>query len=406
MKYTLVSFFNSTNMGDLLISKALKEKIEGYGQVETFDYSNGEQVNEINELYYNSASDTSNTSISSVFKDKVKSKLIDLKLDSVVLKTKSAISRKQLDNPRLENVLKMSDALIIGGGNMIFDLSPFSLSANQFEHFVNKATELNKPVFAISLGIGPFQNSYQIKKAVDSLAKCEYITFRDKKSYKLFKSYYPERKNISIAPDPVFHLPFLLDKKFEKNSIGINIINPDLFLNDMKNEKVINNYVSLINVLLNKREEDIILFNTEAKDYITCEQVYKSLAANERVKIVKIQNYEDLFKIYSQFKVVIGTRMHSLITAYSQNIPIIGLSWQQKVDAMFDLVEDSSSVYPLNDINNRLNEIVEKTEEKIINPNYLSFQEVTEKLTEMDETNNTYMQLLSTNLTKNQKKYS
>ena len=59
--------------------------------------------------------------------------------------------------------------------------------------------------------------------------------------------------------------------------------------------------------------------------------------------------------------------MHSLIVAVSQNIPIIGLSWQPKVHAMFDMIEESDSVFPISDIKKNTPQIQALIEKKLDN---------------------------------------
>ena len=392
LKFTLVSFFNTSNIGDLLISKSLKDKVERYGDVRTVDYLGTGEVNKKLELNYNK-NEYSN-SLSSL-KNKLKTILISLKLEEYALKLLDKKSSNKINDIKYENNIIQSDALIIGGGNMIFDLSPLTLSGSRFEYYINVAKEANKPIFAISLGIGPFQNIYQERKAVDNLAKCNYITFRDNRSYEIFKTHYPEYKNVSVSPDPVFQLPFSLNDNIEKDSVGVNIINTDVFQNNMNTNKVISDYISLINSLLEETKDNIIIFNTEAKDFSMCKEVYKKFEKNDRVKLVKIFNYEDLIKVYSSLSLLIGTRMHSLITAYSQGIPIIGLSWQDKVDAMFELIEDTNSVYQLENLDRYVKEIIEKSKSKINNPDNQKFQRVTRKLNEMDEINVNFLTSLS-----------
>lgn len=141
LKFTLVSFFNTSNMGDLLISKSLKDKVERYGDVRTVDYLGTGEVNKKLELNYNK-NEYSN-SLSSL-KNKLKTILISLKLEEYALKLLDKKSSNKINDIKYENNIIQSDALIIGGGNMIFDLSPLTLSGSRFEYYINVAKEANK----------------------------------------------------------------------------------------------------------------------------------------------------------------------------------------------------------------------------------------------------------------------
>lgn len=389
MKFILVSFFNTTNMGDLLISRTLEKKVRKYGTVESFDYLGTGEVKK--NLNIESKKDESKSnSIKSILVKMITWFISFLKLEDFYLKHSHRRINKKIYNENFEKKILEVDSLIIGGGNMIFDLAPITLSAALFDYYVRTAKRNNKPVFAISLGIGPFQNSYQEYCAVKALSKCDYITFRDQKSLDTYNKYFPD-SNASIAPDPVFQLKYSLNNEYTKSKIGLNIINPDLFPNDIPREEVISNYTELINIILEKVNEDLILFNTEQKDYDTVYEVYRNFLKNDRVHIKKINNDSDLFEIYSQLKLLIGTRMHSLIIAYSQNIPIIGLSWQQKVNAMFSLLEDNKSVFPLFEMRNNMDQILSRTVEKINSPDFLKHNEISKKLRVLDRINDEHI---------------
>ena len=80
-----------------------------------------------------------------------------------------------------------------------------------------------------------------------------------------------------------------------------------------------------------------------------------------------VDSDKDLLKMYSTFDLVIGTRMHSMIIAVSQNIPVIGLSWQQKVDEMFKNINLTNSCYGIENLEDHLDEILEKSKKIIEN---------------------------------------
>ncbi|EPD1725747.1 hypothetical protein ACR6LP_002605 [Enterococcus faecalis] len=56
-----------------------------------------------------------------------------------------------------------------------------------------------------------------------------------------------------------------------------------------------------------------------------------------------------------------------MIVAISQNIPVIGLSWQQKVDEMFKNTNLTNSCYDIENLEDYLDEILEKSKKIIEN---------------------------------------
>lgn len=385
MKTLLVSFFGSSNLGDLLISSGLKSEVEKYSEVVSVDYLGNNIVENMDiEDHTGYIQTPKKSSTRKMIKNVTKIS----PLNHFAMRAKRRMNLFSF--PTFDQELEQVKALIIGGGNMIFDLETDTISAKRFDYYVTKAKEKKLPVFAISLGIGPFQNKYQQKYAVEALSKCDYITFRDNKSLELFKEFNPTKKNVTVVPDPVFFME-KRENGIPNGKIGLNIINPELFPEDLKAAEIKQGYVQLIDELLKTTEEEILIFNTETKDYPFCQEVFDLLNNKERVQMTKVNNLEELYHVFNQVKLVVGTRMHSLITSFSQGIPIVGLSWQQKVDAMFELIDDSESVFSLNNLSTNIQPIVAQASKKLAHPNE-NYQQVMENLEEKAQINEDFLQ--------------
>lgn len=356
MRAVLVSFFGSSNIGDLLISSSLKNKVEQYADVESIDYLGNNVVDDMD-----IEAPFSEYTLKNKTKDYIKHINGKLYINQILMRLKKRVS--MFSYPTFDEEISKADALIIGGGNMVFDLASDTISAKRFDYYVTKAKELGLPVMAISLGIGPFHNKYQQKYAVEALAKCDYITFRDNKSYKLFKEFNTEHKNVEVVPDPVF---FMEESTIQgpNDKIGLNIINPELFGTQFNRTTIKKDYISLINKLLESFDEKIMIYNTEAKDFNYCQEIFNEINSS-RVELVKVNSLTDLYNVYSHTKIIVGTRMHSLITSFSQGKPIVGLSWQQKVDGMFDLLNDSESCFRLKELSEDIDGIINQVSKKL-----------------------------------------
>lgn len=382
LKTLLVSFFNSSNLGDLLISDSLKNKVSEYSDVICLDYL-GNEVSKDMSIEQPVKTPSQNNHL----KSKIKKINGATGLNQLVMRLKK--NRDIFSYPAFEEHIEEVDALVIGGGNMIFDLESDTLSAKRTAYYIEMAKERNLPVFAISMGIGPFHNQYQQKYTAEVLAKCDFITFRDNKSLALFKKYQPNKKNVGVVPDPVF---FMENKNTDqvKNKIGLNVINSKVYANELKVEQVEQNYINLVCELLEKIDQDIIIFNTEAKDYAFCRKIYNAFADNDRVYLQKINQLSDLYALYNQLNLIIGTRMHSMITGFSQGIPIVGLSYQQKVTAMFEFLNDNESVFDLAEMETSQSKLVKRVQKKLSDKSTYH-SETQEKLEEKEKINSIYL---------------
>ena len=367
MKATLVSFIDSSNIGDRLIAETLSEQLLTGIEIKKYSY----KLIEESQVKINKNLVRRSKPHDIYYKYFRQLPLIK----NVVSKGKWIRSRRRMydseDIQRFEAALQQSDFLMIGGGNAIFDLSPATLSAQRFDQVVSLAKQHQLPIFVSSIGIGPFSTKKQQNAAIATLKKCDFVSFRDKRSLEYLKNAGHPAAYASV--DPVFLLPEVetfeqlkAQKKLQQR-IGICVIDYRItgcsrkdylnYLKDMKN---------LIHDLAAAKKE-IILFSSEVQDYETIETLYVEFLKDPQVNVVFVKEKEDLLALYQSLNLVIGTRMHSMIVAVSQFVPIIGLSWQQKVVEMFKNLGIEEDVLAIADLSKKREILSKKIDEKLEN---------------------------------------
>ena len=367
MKATLVSFIDSSNIGDRLIAETLSEQLLTGIEIKKYSY----KLIEESQVKINKNLVRRSKPHDIYYKYFRQLPLIK----NVVSKGKWIRSRRRMYNSediqRFEAALQQSDFLMIGGGNAIFDLSPATLSAQCFDQVVSLAKQHQLPIFVSSIGIGPFSTKKQQNAAIATLKKCDFVSFRDKRSLEYLKNAGHPAAYASV--DPVFLLPEVetfeqlkAQKKLQQR-IGICVIDYRItgcsrkdylnYLKDMKN---------LIHDLAAAKKE-IILFSSEVQDYETIETLYVEFLKDPQVNVVFVKEKEDLLALYQSLNLVIGTRMHSMIVAVSQFVPIIGLSWQQKVVEMFKNLGIEEDVLAIADLSKKREILSKKIDEKLEN---------------------------------------
>ncbi|MFV5900131.1 polysaccharide pyruvyl transferase family protein [Enterococcus faecalis] len=362
-KVVMVSFIDSSNIGDQLISRTIEQELLMDYEVKSFSYKYVE-----NDFYFKRINKKRRSWRNKIYNKYIKKITV---VHTLVSKVKWSLyynyKLKRQDSIELRKALRETGVLIIGGGNVIFDSSEYTFSALKFAHLLDIAEEENAEVFVCSIGIGPFQNEKQEKEAVRQLKRCKSVVLRDSLSqyYCIVNGFETAVKSI----DPVFLLN--AEKKLSNKKlpiIGICVI--DYRISGASYEEYVsylNNLVRLITILDNCLNIKIVLFSTEKEDYNTINELKKELRDVTSVHWRTVESIKDLLMMYSTFDLVIGTRMHSMIVAISQNIPVIGLSWQQKVDEMFKNIKLTSSCYDIENLEDYLDEILEK--KKIIENN-------------------------------------
>lgn len=367
LKALLVSFIDSSNIGDRLIAETLSEQLLIGIETKKYSYKLIEesQIKINQELVRRSKSH-----------DLYYKYLRPMPfMKNIISKGKWRRSRKRMYDPttiqQFETALKQTDFLVIGGGNAIFDSSPATLSAQRFDQVVSLAKKHQVPIVVSSIGIGPFSTEKQEQAAIDTLKKCDYVTFRDRRSLDYLRNTQHSAAYASV--DPVFLLPAKLPfeqlktQKGSQQRIGICVI--DYRITGCS-YKVYQRYLEEMRKLIQQLsgfKREIILFSSEVQDYETIEALYSDFQKDPQVDVVFIKDKEDLLDLYQTLNVVVGTRMHSMIVAVSQYVPIIGLSWQQKVVEMFKNLGLEKDVLMIEDLAAERDNIAEKVEEKLLN---------------------------------------
>lgn len=367
----LISFFESENIGDIILSEKLFEEFTKKARINKIDFVTGKckrkfkcsidgnpyikKINKINKI------------------NKIKNKLKSIGLVKEIVDYKNSIKCiRAIDWVSVEKEIVKSDILIIGGGNMLMGLSydfPFI-----FKKYVEIAKKHNKDISVVSVGVGPFKNKLTKTIIKRSLKDVKHITTRDKRSKELLIDI-TKNKEINVACDPAM----LCENKTRdenKTQIAFSVYpyqesSLNIDGNDYKYEAYINELADLVNETYIKFQREIILFSTEKNDYKAVEHLYSKVHPDIKnsVTIRYVDCLNDIINVYNDTLVLIGTRLHSMIIAYTQLVPIIGLSWQPKVDGFFEYIDRGDYNFNIKDIKKERENILNKCDICIKNYN-------------------------------------
>ena len=260
---------------------------------------------------------------------------------------------------RLYTKCKDTDLVIIGGGNLIMDHTLFS--SFQFLGTVLIVKLAKKKLFIGAVGAGPIK--YKISRFVykQALRLADKITVRDKYSYNVLMGLYGIGNNnldITVTADPVFTTPLQCKMISRENPvIGISTAafeSPYFGLggDKKKYESYIQRMTEIVIELVRKGYKKIYLIPTEAPyDVKTMNDIAKNTKIEEELVLTQPQNFNDLIDVLCDCDLIIGTRMHSMIIALSQYIPIIGISNQGKTKSLFEAIGFPSFVFNIESLN-------------------------------------------------------
>ena len=324
-KILLISFFNSSNIGDQAIGKVLYDELKKSFAVTKMDIT-GKKI----------YADSESTQIENNILPVEKCRFYALKsIISLRKPNRLKYAKKQIDE---------NDTIILAGGNMIMDTERFALYSYLCNKYVLYAKKKGKKVIVAFVGVGNIITHNQKILWKQVLEKSNFISVRDSLSAQRIIEELHIKNDVSICKDPVFCLESKNHCTSNKDKIAINVY-LGAAKNDYEKKLLKDFYLYVINYL--KKDYQIVLYASERNDFGGVCEIYDSLVSHENVDIKKIFCLADLLELYDSVKCNLATRMHSFIIPASQSIPSIVLSWDKKIDGVSKDIAWTDYVYDI-----------------------------------------------------------
>ncbi|MEG1311604.1 MAG: polysaccharide pyruvyl transferase CsaB [Romboutsia sp.] len=229
--------------------------------------------------------------------------------------------------------LRKSDGLISGGGSLLQDVTSYR-PVLYYTTVIRLAKLANKPTFIYAQGVGPINTNFSKKIINKVLNKVENITLRDEESLNLLKEI-GINKPMSIVPDPVMGLSINDENKIKQDKEMVIISVRDW---DKGDESFLLKIASVCDNLIQEKKEVVFLPMHGEYDYKTSKKVVNIMKENADV-IKHDLSIEDKILYIKKSKLMIGMRLHALIFASTVNTPMIGISYDPKIDSFLKLVK-------------------------------------------------------------------
>lgn len=250
--------------------------------------------------------------------------------------------------------LRKIDVLIWGGGSILQDQS--SVAYVIYQSIIPMlAKMLGKPVFCFGVGIGPLRT--RIGRAVSRyvLSRCDIITVREENALKTIKSMGLLKSNVFLTEDPAVLLRGVGEKTAEKEEllIGLNCrewfsFNYSFFPKQIcgifkkKNKSAeqadLEDKFFKICVEIKKRYQNAefilvpMYYGGRQKDEEVLGRLMSRLAA-ENISAELLDKSLGIYSIKRRLSgcgVFLGVRLHSMILAATEGVPITGINYLPK----------------------------------------------------------------------------
>ena len=235
------------------------------------------------------------------------------------------------------------DLLISGGGSLLQDATS-QRSLLYYLSILNLAQALHKKTFIYSQGIGPLNSEANRRRTAASLRRADGIVVRDLQSKELLARIGLDTSGVHVTADPVLRArPPALQKGADiLCSEGLPDRQPgrirvgwamksggDGFL--LRQEEA-------IRWLQQERGADVVLIPFhEAQDRAAARTMKQHLGAS----VCLLEGHylsEDLLSAVGNLDVMVGVRLHSMIYAAVMGVPMLGISYDPKIDSFLESI--------------------------------------------------------------------
>lgn len=232
--------------------------------------------------------------------------------------------------------IKNCDLFISGGGSLLQDITS-TRSILYYLSLMKIALIFKKPIMVYANGIGPINRKLNRDFTRKILNRVDYITLRDENSKLFLEKLGVTNKNIAVTADPVFTLDGSSHIEIDKilKSEGIPLDKPLVGIsirNWAREDILIDSLSKAIKYILNKYEVNVVLIPMHyPEDLPISEMLLKKVNAKGCYLISNKYGVEDIIGIIKRLKFIVAMRLHSLIYAAVESVPMIGIVYDPKI---------------------------------------------------------------------------
>ncbi|MFC4599711.1 polysaccharide pyruvyl transferase CsaB [Cohnella hongkongensis] len=250
-----------------------------------------------------------------------------------------AVPRMKLAEVR--RALKSSDGLISGGGSLLQDATGLG-SIPYYLGIMELARWCGRPTFVYAQGIGPVNRAMFKPWISRAFRSAGYVSVRDEESAALLSGYGVPASRVEVVPDPVMGLPpggpgadepGGADREDTQPVVGVSVRfwrsdRADLDRAAAALEALAGRVRARLRFLPFHRGAD-----EDASRYVM-ERLARAGAYSER-ELELAPAHDDpqrMLREVGRCALLIGMRLHSLIYAANREVPLLGISYDPKID--------------------------------------------------------------------------
>lgn len=237
-----------------------------------------------------------------------------------------------------------SAGLISGGGSLLQDVTG-SKSIPYYLGIIKLAQWMGKPTFIYAQGIGPVNRKLFHPLIKSVFRKCAYVSVRDEQSCQLLQNMGLDRNKIEVVPDPVLGLelpdraeaPVRADSELKTVGISVRYWEESRRELDAIAEGLVQACTKTplhLRFLPFHHPSD-----NEASSYVIQKLEKEIAAVGGTVSLCEDAIHpQQMLREVAECDALIGMRLHSLIYAAGRRVPLMGISYDPKIDHFLERI--------------------------------------------------------------------
>jgi len=341
-KATIISEFNSNNLGDQAISKSLTEVLDAYWEISQVPFGNlrGSRKDRPK------ASDTTSSSffggLSKAFPAKIKARI-----------RWYFMGERRLFGEKFTSSIKDCDLVIIGGGQLI--KNNVALFCEKIALIGGISKKHSIPLAFVGVGVDSAMSKLTWRIVDKTLIKSGLTIVRDLSSKTRIERRLVDRSNVTAIPDLAFCLnnpgARFNRKDSIRKSLALNIMDFDLMLGASiyNKDNILDGILKVIHRAVLDGYEVCLFTSGSPKDFIAANQVKAKILSDHEndLPVFHPSSLQELLDFYIDFNEVIAMRMHTGILAYISGCNPICVNWDDKVASAWNMIDQKERVIEL-----------------------------------------------------------
>ena len=226
------------------------------------------------------------------------------------------------------------DVLLDASGFAFGDQLPL-VRTEGFLARVKRARAQGQKVILLPQAFGPFNNTAHATCFKEIIASCDLIYARDKQSLAALRALAPDAPQIKIAPDFTIGVKPELNHGGGASSERVAIVPNDRMIEFASSPAAADAYTMTLaaacHSCLEQGLKPFILVHSGPDQEVGRRVMAK---VGTEIETLNIENPVEIKRVLGECRLVIASRFHAIVSALTQNVPVIATSWSHKYEEL------------------------------------------------------------------------